>query len=104
LRGDHLEHFLDDNTVGIEKPCLLLFEKGNSPRLVFADTGKVIENGTIIVLHGNVEVREDLLPNIDESVFLPQGASPACFSPDIQDGTWTRANGLVLQLKSNPER
>ena len=103
LRGAHLEHFLDDNTVDIKKPCLLLFEKGVSPRLVFADTGEVIENGTMIVLRGNVEVRERLPVNTDESVFLPQDASSACFSPDVRDGTWTRADELVLQLKPGPE-
>ena len=103
LRGAHLEHFLNNSTVDIKEPCLLLFEKGVSPRLVFADTGRVIENGTMIVLHGNVEVRERLPANIDESVFLPQDASSACFSPDVQDGTWTRADELMLQLKPGPE-
>ena len=103
LRGTYLEHFRDDNTVDIKEPCLLLFEKGVSPRLVIADTGRVIENGMIIVLHGNVEVRERLPADIDESVFLPQDASSACFSPDVRDGTWTRADELVLQLKPNPK-
>ena len=103
LRGTHLEHFLDDSTVDIKEPCLLLFEKGASPRLVFSDTGRIIENGTMIVLHGNVEVRERLPANIDESDFLLQDASSACFSPDIRDGTWTRADELMLQLKSGPE-
>ena len=98
LRGAHLEHFLNNSTVDIKEPCLLLFEKGVSPRLVFADTGRVIENGTVIVLHGNVEVQERLPANIDESVFLPQDASSACFSLDVQDGTWTRADELMLQL------
>ena len=103
LRGAHLEHFLDDNTVGIKKPCLLLFEKGISPRLIFADTGKIIENGTMIVLNGNVEVRERLPATIDESVLLPQDASAACFSPDVRDGTWTRTDELMLRLKPSPE-
>jgi len=103
LRGTYLEHFLDDSTVDIKEPCLLLFEKGVSPRLVFADTGRVIENSTMIVLHGNVEVRERLPANIDESVFLRQDDSSACFSPDVRNGTWTRADELVLQLKPNPE-
>ena len=103
LRGAHLEHFLDDSTVDIKKPCLLLFEKGVPPRLVFADTGRVIENGTIIVFRGNVEVRDHLPAIIDESVFLPQDATSACFSPDVRDGTWTRADELVLQLKPGPE-
>ena len=103
LRGTHLEHFLNDGTVDIKKPCLLLFEKGVSPRLVFADTGRVIENGMMIVLHGNVEVRERLPENIDESVFLPQDASSACLSSDVRDGTWTRASKLMLQLKRSPE-
>ena len=104
LRGAHFEHFLYDNTVDIKEPCLLLFEKGVSPQLVFADTGRVIENGTMIVLHGNVEVRERLPENIDESGFLPQDASSACFSLDVRDGAWTRADELVLQLKSSPQR
>ena len=103
LRGAHLEHFLDDNTVDIKEPCLLLFEKGVSPRLVFADTGRVIENGAMIILDGNVEVRERLSANIDESVFLPQDASSACLSSDVRDGTWTRASKLMLQLKRSPE-
>ena len=103
LRGAHFEHFLDDSTVDIREPCLLLFEKGVSPRLIFADTGKIIENGTMIALNGNVEVREDLPANIDESVFLPQNTSSACFSPNVRDGTWTRADKLVLQLKPGPE-
>ena len=103
LRGARFEHFLDDNTVDIKKPCLLLFEKGISPRLIFADTGKIIENGTMIVLNGNVEVRERLPATIDESVLLPQDASAACFSPDVRDGTWTRTDELMLQLKSGPE-
>ena len=104
LRGTHLEHFLDDSTVDIKEPCLLLFKEGASPRLVFADTGRIIKNGMMIVLHGNVEVRERLPANIDESVFLPQDASSACFSPDVRDGTWTRADELVLQLKPGAER
>ena len=103
LRGARFEHFLDDSTVDIKKPCLLLFEKGISPRLIFADTGKIIENGTMIVLNGNVEVRERLPANIDESVLLPQDASAACFSPDVRDGTWTRTDELMLQLKPGPE-
>ena len=103
LRGAYLEHFLDDSTVDIKEPCLLLFEKGVSPRLVFADTGRIIENGTMIVLNGNVEVRERLPANIDESVLLPQDTSSACFSPDVRDGTWTRTDELMLQLKSGPE-
>jgi LPS export ABC transporter protein LptC len=103
LKGAYLEHFMDDSTVDINNPCLLLFEKGVSPRLVFADTGRVIENGATIVLRGNVEVREHLPASIDEAIFLPQDASSACFSPDVRDGTWTRADELVLQLKPNPE-
>ena len=103
LRGAHLEHFLDDNTVDIKEPCLLLFEKEVSPRLVFADTGRVIENGAMIILDGNVEVRERLSANIDESVFFPQDASSVCLSSDVRDGTWTRASKLMLQLKRSPE-
>ena len=103
LRGAHFEHFLDDSTIDIKEPCLLLFEKGVSPRLIFADTGKIIENGTMIALNGNVEVREDLPANIDESVFLPQNTSSACFSPNVRDGTWTRADKLMVQLKPGPE-
>ena len=103
LRGARFEHFLDDSTVDIKKPCLLLFEKGTSPRLIFADTGKIIENGTMIVLNGNVEVRERLPANINESVFLPPDALSACFSPDVRDGTWTRTDELMLQLKPGPE-
>jgi LPS export ABC transporter protein LptC len=103
LRGAHLEHYPDDNTVNIKEPCLLLFEKGAPPRLVFADTGRVIENGKMIVLRGNVEVREHLPSNINESVFLPKGASSACISPDFQDGTWTRTDELMLRLKSESE-
>ena len=103
LSGAHFKHFLDDNAVDIKEPCLLLFEKGASPRLVIADTGRVIENGTMIVLHGNVEVRERLPTNIDESIFLPEDASSACFLPDVRDGTWTRSDELVLQLKPSTE-
>ena len=103
LRGARFEHFLDDSTVDIREPCLLLFEKGVSPRLIFADTGKIIENGTMIALNGNVEVREDLPANIDESVFLPQNTSSACFSPNVRDGTWPRADKLMVQLKPGPE-
>ena len=103
LRGAHFEHFLDDSTIDIKEPCFLMFETGVSPRLVVADSGRVIENGTMIVLHGNVEVRERLPANIDESVFLPQAASSACFSLDVRDGAWTRADELVLQLKFNPK-
>ena len=58
----------------------------------------------MIVLRGNVEVRERLPADIDESVFSPQDASSACFSPDIRDGTWTRADELVVQLRPHPER
>jgi LPS export ABC transporter protein LptC len=104
LRSAYLEYFLDDKTVDIKEPCLLLFEKGVSPRLIFADAGRIIENGAMIVLNGNVEVREDLPANIGESVLLPQDASSTCFSPDVRDGTWTRADKLMLQLKSGPER
>ena len=103
LRGARFEHFLDDSTVAIEKPCLLLFEKETSSRLIFADTGRIIENGTMIVLNGNVEAREHLSTNIDESVLLPQDTSAACFSPDVRDGTWTRTDELMLQLKPGTE-
>ena len=103
MRGAHLEHFLDDSTVEIREPCLLLFEKGVSPRLVFADKGKVVENGTVIVLHGNVEVRERLPEKIDKSLFLQQNFLSACFLPDVRDGTWTRTDQLTLQLKHRPE-
>jgi LPS export ABC transporter protein LptC len=103
LRGSHLEHFLDDSTVDIKDPCLFLFEKGVAPRVVFANTGKVIEDGTIIVLHGNVEVQERLATDINASAFLNQETSSDCFSPDVRDGTWTRTNELVLRLKTGPE-
>ena len=103
LRGANLEHFMDDSTVDIKKPCLLLFEKGVSPRLVFADTGRVIDNGTMIALNGNVEVREDLPTNIDEAVFLPQNTSSAGLSPSFRHGTWTRADKRMVQLKPGAE-
>ena len=103
LRGTHLEHFLDDSTVDIKEPCFLMFEKGVSPRLVVADSGRVIENGTMIVLHGNVEVGEHLPANIDELVFLSQDSPSGCLSADVRDGTWTRADELMLQLKPGPK-
>ena len=105
LRGAYLQHFPDDSTVEIKQPCLLLFEHGASPRLVFADTGKVIENGTMIVLLGNVEILERLPANIDESLFVAQDSSLAsCISADIPDGTWTRADEVVIQLKPGLKR
>ena len=103
LRGAHLEHFLDESMVDIKEPCFLMFEKGVSPRLVVADSGRVIENGTMIVLRGNVEVREHLPANIDELVFLSQDSPSGCLSPDVRDGKWTRADELMLQLKPGPK-
>jgi LPS export ABC transporter protein LptC len=104
LKGGYLEHFPNNSTIDIAWPCLLLFEEGSSPQLVFADRGRVIENSTMIVLRGNVEVLEHLPNNINESLFLPRHySSPSCFSTDISDGTWTRTNEIVLQLKPSPE-
>ena len=104
LRGTRLEHFPYDRTVNIKQPCLLLIEKNVPPRLIFADSGKIIENTMMIVLRGNVEVLESLDANIDESVFLPRDtSSTSCFSPDNLDGAWTQTDELVLRLKPGAE-
>jgi len=100
LMGDHLEHFPNDQIIEIKRPCLLLPRQDDAPQLIFGEEGRVIQNGAIVVLRGNVKVLEKLPENITESVYFSSRLlSQLCFSSNAPEGSWTRTDELQLRLK-----
>ena len=101
LTGVYLEHFPDDHSVKIERPCLLLFEKGIPYRHVYGDTGRIVADGKEVIFSGNVQVLErPAAQAYDWNPVIVTSAPSDCFPEDMANsGTLTRTDALVVQLK-----
>ena len=58
LEAKRLAHFPDDNTALLDEPRLVQYEQDASSRTTSSDSGLVYENGTKILLQGNVQVTQ----------------------------------------------
>jgi len=58
LEAKRLAHFPDDNTALLDEPRLVQYEQDTSSRTTSSDSGLVYENGTRILLQGNVQVSQ----------------------------------------------
>ena len=58
LEAKRLAHFPDDNTALLDEPRLVQYEQDTSSRTTSSDSGLVYENGTKILLQGNVQVTQ----------------------------------------------
>lgn len=58
LEAKRLAHFPDDNTALLDEPQLVQYEQDTSSRTTSSDSGLVYENGTKILLQGNVQVTQ----------------------------------------------
>ena len=58
LEAKRLAHFPDDNTALLDEPRLVQYEQDTSSRTTSSDSGLVYENGTKILLQGNVQVSQ----------------------------------------------
>ena len=58
LEAKRLAHFPDDNTALLDEPRLVQYEQYKSSRTTSSDSGLVYENGTKILLQGNVQVTQ----------------------------------------------
>ena len=100
LIGDYLEYFSSGEIVNITKPCLLISQKEDSPQLIFGDEGSIIDNGTTIILRGNVQILKESPKAIGELSEVSTGLlTESCFSSNWADGTRTRTKELRMQLK-----
>jgi len=59
LEAKRLAHFPDDNTALLDEPRLVQYEQDTSSRTTSSDSGLVYENGTKILLRGNVQVTQE---------------------------------------------
>ncbi len=59
LEAKRLAHFPDDNTALLDEPRLVQYEQDRSSRTTHSDSGLVYENGTKILLRGNVQVTQE---------------------------------------------
>ena len=58
LEAKRLAHFPDDNTALLDEPRLVQYEQDTSSRTTSSDSGLVYENGTKILLQGNVQITQ----------------------------------------------
>ena len=58
LEAKRLAHFPDDNTALLDEPRLVQYGQDKSSRTTSSDSGRVYENGTKILLQGNVQVSQ----------------------------------------------
>ena len=58
LEAKRLAHFPDDNTALLDEPRLVQYEQDTSSRTTSSDSGLVYEDGTKILLQGNVQVTQ----------------------------------------------
>ncbi len=59
LEAKRLAHFPDDNTALLDEPRLVQYGQDKSSRTTSSDSGLVYENGTKILLRGNVQVTQE---------------------------------------------
>ena len=79
LEAKRLAHFPDDNTSELDKPKLRQYNEGELSRTTSSDYGELLEDGTKILLRGNVQVT--------------QGAT------DTAVGSVTSANRMTIKLR-----
>lgn len=60
LEADRLVHFPDDNTALLDRPHVIQYEPGQSPKHAYGDSGWVSSDGTEILLTGNVKIIQGL--------------------------------------------
>ncbi len=65
LEAKRLAHFPDDNTALLDEPRLVQYEQDTSSRTTSSDSGLVYENGTKILLQGNVQVTQGATDTAD---------------------------------------
>jgi len=58
LEAKRLAHFPDDNTALLDKPKLRQYNEGELSRTTSSDYGELLEDGTKILLRGNVQVTQ----------------------------------------------
>lgn len=58
LEAKRLAHFPDDNTSELDKPKLRQYNEGELSRTTSSDYGELLEDGTKILLRGNVQVTQ----------------------------------------------
>ncbi|MED5391167.1 MAG: LPS export ABC transporter periplasmic protein LptC [Pseudomonadota bacterium] len=68
LVGNNLKHFPDDNTSELDKPKLRQYNEGELSRTTSSDHGKLLEDGTKILLQGNVRVTQGATDTAVDSV------------------------------------
>jgi len=68
LEAQHLVHFPDDNTSKLDKPKLRQYNEGELSRTTSSDYGKLLEDGTKILLQGNVRVTQGATDTAVDSV------------------------------------
>ncbi len=59
LTAEYMAHYPDDDTMELINPRLLLYRIGKQPVLVSADKGWVTQDNEVILLTGEVRLRED---------------------------------------------
>ena len=65
LEAKRLAHFPDDNTALLDEPRLVQYEQDKSSRTTSSDSGLVYEDGTKILLQGNVQVTQGATDTAD---------------------------------------
>ena len=83
----------------IKKPCLLISEDNNSAQVMYGDEGVVSENGSVVILSGNVKVIEKLTEKANNINFSTLFLSEVCFSSENQNRFITSTDELTLQLE-----
>ncbi len=99
FRGDYLEFFPHLGMVMVKKPCLFISENKNPPQVIYGDEGVVVENGSVVVLRGNVKVIEKLPEKTNNIDFSPLLLSEVCFSSEAGNRFRTSTDELTLQLE-----
>ena len=99
FQGDYLEFFSHLGIVMVKKPCLLISETENSAEVMYADEGVVVENGSVVVLRGNVKVIKKLPEKTNDINFSALLLSEICFSSKKGNEFRTSTDELTLQLE-----
>ena len=59
LKAELLKHFPKDNTALLDEPQLVQYDQDKSARTTSSDSGRMFEDGTKILLWGNVQVTQE---------------------------------------------
>ena len=99
FQGDYLEFFPHLGIVMVKKPCLFISENKNLAQIIYGDEGTVVENGSVVVLRGNVKVIEKLPEQTNNINFSALLLSEVCFSSEAGNEFRTSTDELKLQLE-----